>query len=185
MDNAMLLGRMPVDAARLQLKQNPHLWDEIRFRTERPDSPHFGASDIWVRARDLNDFQGDWNAYVGGCYDSVWFPAVRALPAVKDLCFDLMARVRGEKLGVVLITKVPAGGHIRPHTDSGYNAEGFEKYCVCLEADPRQTFSFQEADIVTEPGDVFWFRNTVEHWVTNDTPRDRISLIISIKSDRG
>lgn len=183
MDNAMLLGRLNVDAARLQLKQNPELWNTITFRTERPDSPHFGASDIWVRAREHLD--NDWNQYIRGCYDSVWFPAASTLPAVKDLCFDLMARVRGEKLGVVLITKVPAGGSIKPHTDFGYNAEEFEKYCICLEADPRQAFSFEEGDLRTETGDVFWFRNTVKHWVTNDSPHDRISLIVSIKSDRG
>ena len=184
MDNAMYLGRLNVDAARLQLKQQPELWNQLPARTERPDSPHFGASDIWVRARDLN-FQGDWDAYVSGCYDSIWFPAASALPAVKDLCFDLMARVRGEKLGVVLITKVPAGGGIKPHTDSGYNAVEFDKYCICLEADPRQSFGFEEGDLRTETGDVFWFRNTVKHWVTNDSPHDRVSLIISIKSDRG
>ena len=185
MDNAMYLGRLNVDAARLQLKQNPELWNQLTVRTERPDSPHFGASDVWVRARDMIDFRGDWCEYIDEGYDPVWFRAASALPAVKDLCFDLMARVRGEKLGVVLITKVPAGGCIKPHVDAGYNAEEFEKYCICLEADPRQAFSFEEGDLRTETGDVFWFRNTVKHWVTNDSPHDRISLIISIKSDRG
>jgi hypothetical protein len=182
--NLYPIGRFDVTQAVLQIKQRPDLWDQYTERTENPTSPHREVSDIWVRGRDRADLTGGWGDYVEEIYDPVWFPAASELPAVKDLCFDLMTAVRGEKLGSVLITRVPPGGQVYPHTDRGYNALNFEKYCIQLEAQPEQGFFFAEGGYSAQPGEVYWFRNTVEHWVKNDSPVDRISLIVSIMKDR-
>ena len=184
MDNLLPIGQLDVTQALLQLRQHPELWDQFNERTVNPTSPHREVSDIWVRARDRKDLGDDWNEYVGEMYDSVWYPAADALPAVKDLCFSLMTAVRGEKLGIVLITKVPPGGGVKPHTDFGYNAEQFEKYVIQLESHPEQGFYFAEGGYAADPGEVYWFRNTVEHWVENNSPVDRISLIVSIMKER-
>lgn len=184
MDNLLPIGSVDVRPALLQLKQHPELWDQFPERTVQETSPHSGVSDIWVRARDRADLGESWDEYVGELYDSVWYPGATDLPAVKDLCFDLMAHVRGEKLGIVLITKIPPGGQVKPHTDYGYNAEHFEKYCIQLESHPAQAFCFADGEYSAQPGEIYWFKNTVEHWVTNDSPVDRISLIVSIMKDR-
>lgn len=184
MDNLLPIGTMDIRPALLQLKQHPELWDQFNERTINETSPHHGVRDIWIRARDRADLGESWDQYIEEMYDSVWYPAADALPAVKDLCFNLMSSVRGEKLGIVLITKIPPGGQVLPHTDFGYNAENFEKYVIQLEGHPDQTFWFEEGGYAAEAGEVYWFRNTVEHWVTNDSPVDRISLIVSIMNER-
>lgn len=184
MDNLLPIGTMDIRPALLQLRQHPEVWDQFTERTINETSPHHGVSDIWIRGRDRADLGESWDDYVEEMYDSVWFPAATVLPAVKDLCFNLMTWVRGEKLGIVLITRIPPGGQVRPHTDRGYNANNFEKYCIQLESHPDQAFWFEEGGYAAEAGEVYWFRNTVEHWVTNDSPVDRISLIVSIMKER-
>lgn len=185
MDNLLPIGSVDITPALLQLKQHPELWDQFPERAWPTNSPHKDVHDIWVRARDRADLEGSgWGEYVDTVHDAVWYPAIDALPAVKTLCLDLMAHVRGEKLGIVLITKIPPGGAVKPHTDFGYNAREFEKYCIQLESHPDQAFCFGDGEYRAQPGEVYWFRNTVEHWVENDSPVDRISLIVSIMSER-
>lgn len=184
MNNLLPLGQMNVASALLELKRHPELWDQFPERTQNIGSPHYGSHDIWIRARDRQDLTGDWEEYLQGVYDSVWYPAADDLPAVKNLCLDLMALVRGEKLGVVLITRIPPGGMIQPHVDHGYNAENFEKYCIQLESAPDQAFCFSEGSYSAQPGEVYWFKNTVPHWVENNSSVDRISLIVSIMHER-
>lgn len=185
MKHLLPLGQVDTTQALLQIKQNPQLWDQHRERTWFPESPHYGVNDIWVRGRDRRDLGANWQEFMTPPYDSVWYPAASVLPAVKDICFQLMALARGEKLGTVLITRVPPMGEVKPHTDSGYNALNFEKYCVQLAAHPDQAFCYEDGSYSAMPGEVYWFRNTVPHWVVNPTPVERISLIVSILSERG
>jgi hypothetical protein len=184
MNNLMPIGTTDVCRAVLQIKQNPHLWNQFPERTQNETSPHHEVDDIWIRARDRKDLGDSWAEYIEGVYDSVWYPAAQELPAVKDLCLDLMATVRGEKLGICLITRIPPGGKVLPHTDPGYNAREFEKYVIQLEGHPDQAFCFAEGSYSAQSGEVYWFRNTVEHWVENNSAVDRISLIVSVMKDR-
>jgi hypothetical protein len=41
------------------------------------------------------------------------------LPSLRPMIFGLMARVQAVELGSILITKLPAGGEILPHSDQG------------------------------------------------------------------
>lgn len=184
MNNLLPIGTTDITRALLEVKQNPHLWDQFPERTENPASPHRDVSDIWIRGRDRKDMTENWSDYIEGVYDSVWFPAAQELPAVKALCLDLMANVRGEKLGGCLITRIPPGAMVYPHTDVGYNAREFEKYVIQLESYPGQAFCFADGEYSAKAGEVYWFRNTVEHWVRNDSPADRISLIVSVMKER-
>jgi quercetin dioxygenase-like cupin family protein len=103
---------------------------------------------------------------------------------VKDLAFNLMTMVRGEELGGVLITRIPPGGECKPHIDSTWHAKYYDKYAIQIEAHPNQAFCFEDGGYASAPGEIYWFENNVVHWVKNDSPVDRITLIISIKSDR-
>ena len=161
----------------LQLKQNPHLWGEHPERTQNPDSPHAQVSDIWARFGP----QGiDRNAE----HDSIWYPAYRALPAIRDIVFPLMHMLKGERLGGVLITKIPPGGRVLPHADTGWHAGYYEKFGVQIESHQQQAFCYDDGQHITAPGDVFWFRNSRPHWVINDSPVDRITMIVCIRSDQ-
>ena len=158
------------------LQENPQLWDQHRARTEHPNSPHYGLSDIWAR----------WAAPgVDGSqpHESVWWPAADFLP-VRELVFPLMGRLRGEKLGGVLITKIPAGKECKRHSDPGWHARHYEKFGVQIQSAPGQAFCFDGEALETRPGDVFWFDNAHPHWVPNPTPHDRITMIVCIRRER-
>lgn len=168
-----------IDVATMQkaLRDHPELWNQNTARTESPESPHHGLDDIWPRYADPATLRED------GSHDSVWYPSADLLP-VRDLVFPLMAAVRGERLGGVLITRIKPGHICRPHTDPGWHARYYEKFAIQIEAAPEQAFHFEGHTLVTKPGDVFWFDNSFTHWVTNDSKSDRITMIVCIKTGR-
>lgn len=158
------------------LQSHPELWDQNTARTESEESPHHGLSDIWVRyAKDHTE---------AGPHESVWYPCADLLP-VRDIVYPLMNFVRGDRLGGVLITKIPADRECKPHRDPGWHARYYEKFAVQIQSAPGQQFCFEGESLETKPGDVFWFDNSQTHWVTNPTPYDRITMIVCIKADRG
>lgn len=155
------------------LKKNPEYWDANTARTEPEDSPHHGLSDIWARwAEPGTDGSQP--------HDSVWYPCVDILP-IREIVYPLFNHVKGTRLGGVLITKIPPGQECRPHTDPGWHARFYEKYAVQIESAPEQAFHFKGHRLVTKPGDVFWFDNSQEHWVTNESKYDRITMIVCIR----
>lgn len=186
MKHLLPLGYLDVTEAVLQLRQSPYLWNLYRERTQRPDSPHVDVDDIWVRYRDRTEFelgQRDWSEF-NQEHDSVWYPAADKLPAVKNLSYQLMTAVRGERLGGVLVTRIPPGKAVKPHADAGWHAEYYDKFAVQLESHPDQAFYFEDGGYAAAPGEVYWFRNQALHWVRNDSPVDRVTLIVCIRQDR-
>ena len=160
------------------LERHPELWDQHTERTAPADSPHHGLSDIWARFADPTTMRED------GSHDSIWYPPANVLP-VRQLAQYLMSRYHGERLGGVLVTRIKPGQECKPHIDPGWHARYYEKYAVQIEAAPGQAFHFDGASLVTEPGDVFWFDNSYRHWVTNESPSDRITLIVCMRTERG
>ena len=159
-----------------QLQAHPELWDENKGRTEDPDSPHHELSDIWVRyAADTQE---------SGAHESIWYPCADLLGA-KELVYPLMSYVNGDRLGGVLITKIPAGKECKPHTDPGWHARYYEKFAIQIQSAPGQRFCFDGESLESKPGDLYWFDNAHTHWVTNPTPNDRITMIVCIKTDKG
>lgn len=173
----LLRGGVPVAPIAQALADHPELWNQKTARTAPEDSPHHGLDDIWCRFADPATMRPD------GSHDSIWYPPAEALP-VKDLCLDLMRAVQGTQLGGVLITRIPAGKTCKPHVDPGWHARHYQKFAVQIAADPSQAFHFAGHKLVTEPGDVFWFDNSFTHWVTNDGPFDRITLIVCVRTER-
>ena len=174
---ALMYRGLNVQPLREALREHPELWNHRTERTAPADSPHHGLDDIWPRFADPATMRED------GSHDSIWYPAAEVLP-VRDIVFPLMAAVRGEKLGGVLVTRIKPGQMCRPHTDPGWHARHFDKYAVQIEADPAQAFHFEGESLVTAPGDVYWFDNSHTHWVTNNSPRDRVTMIVCIRTER-
>lgn len=170
-----LLTGIDVAPLHAALLEHPELWDQNTARTSNPESPHHGLSDIWARFAPPG---------VDGSreHDAVWYPCADLLP-IRELVYPLMAIVRGDRLGGVLITKIPAGKMCRPHTDPGWHARYYQKFAVQIAANEGQGFNFEGETLITKPGDVYWFDNAFTHWVTNPTPHDRITAIVCIKTD--
>ena len=159
------------------LQSNPQLWNEHTARTAARDSPHHGLDDIWAR------FGAPEHADTGAPHDSVWYPA-GAILGVQQMCHDLMHMIHGVELGGVLITRIPPGARVKPHTDPGWHARRYDKFAVQITSAPGQVFAFDGEALETRPGDVFWFDNQYTHWVDNPTPYERVTMIVCIRKEK-
>lgn len=183
MNNFSLIGSVPIARLLTQLKSHPEFWNQYRERLEAYETPHADVSDIWLRYRDRSEFTGSWADFANEAHECVWYPAADALSAVRDIAFELMTWVRGERLGGILITRIPPGGEVKPHIDGGYNARTYDKFAVVLEAAPGQAMYYDNETMAGVPGQVFWFRNDIRHWVKNESDVERITLIICIQPE--
>ena len=160
-----------------QLASNPQAWDLYRWRTEHRQSPHREASDIWVRYNAIENFGPRFNEE----HTAVWYPVAEDIPSVKPLVSKVMECVGGKQLGGVLITKLPAYRQIYPHVDRGWHAGFYEKFAIQVCGNDKQQFCFLDGSLSAKEGELYWFRNDVTHWVTNDSDEDRITLICCIR----
>jgi len=169
----------------LALKRQPNLFGKFSLRSEGYTSPHTQMSDIWVRYNDATKYleAKDFTGF-NDEHDGIWYPAYYALPQIRPLIFKLMSLVEGERLGAVLITKIASGGGIAKHIDSGWHANYYDKYYIPIQNEEGSTFNFDDGVISPKLGEVYWFNNSVTHWVENNSNEDRIALIVCIRSDR-
>lgn len=158
------------------------LWDKYPQRRIAEGTPHSQMTDIWVRYKNPEECikTGDWSAFTQP-HKSEW---LEDLPQVKDICSQLMRYLDGEALGGVLITKLPAGGVIDPHTDAGWHAEYYDKYFVPISNCKGAKFFFDDGEIEPREGECYAFRNDVNHWVENNSQEDRIAMIVCIKQSK-
>lgn len=174
---------MSVDVSNLvnQIESNPQLWNQHKLRTERYETPHKEISDIWVRYNHWDNLARDPVAFTQEKHESVWYPCVNVIPSVKDVVFNVFRQVMGDQLGGVLITRVPPGGEVKPHIDTGWHAKYYDKYAVQLKGNKDQGFFFEDAELSALPGEVYTFDNSKLHWVENNSDEDRWTLIICIR----
>lgn len=173
---ALLMRGIDVSQIYWNIQQHPEFWNEHTERTDYPGSPHSGLDDIWARFGDPS------RAVDGSPHDSFWYPSADAL-GIKKLCYDVMNLVNGDELGGVLITRIPPGAMCKPHTDPGWHAHRYHKFAIQITSAPGQRFHFEDESLESRPGDLYWFDNQYLHWVTNDTPYERITMIICIRKD--
>lgn len=168
-----------VEQAAEEIEAHPEIWNQYSLRTEGY-GPHSNISDIWVRYNAWDNYLGD-RATFNAEHESSWYPCVEKIPSVKKIVFDLMRKVEATRLGGVLITKIPAGGEVKPHTDGGWHATYYGKYAVQLKSTPEQAFHFEGESFSALPGECYSFDNSQVHWVTNPSKEDRMTLIICVR----
>ncbi len=145
------------------------------------DSPHAEMVDIWARFADISD---GYMSRIGGPHEAVWYPCADNLANLKFICNAVCEFVGGEYLGGVLITRLPPGGEIKPHIDSGWHAKEYEKIHLSIATPKGSSFHFENDSYESASGECYWFRNDVSHWVKNDSQEYRISVIICVKTDQ-
>lgn len=176
---------VPVRQLQQELEGNQDLFGKYPMRGDFPASPHSEMKDIWVRYNDVQPFlkSGDWSKFADE-HDSKWYEAADRLPSARNIAFQIMSEEQGERLGGVLITKLPPGGRIKKHTDSGWHSDYYDKYYVAVKSPKGSVFGFDDGNIAAEDGQIFWFDNSHPHWVENHTDDDRISMIVCIRTDK-
>ena len=176
--------KIDVTALRDKLIAHPELFGTHPNRIVAENSPHRESSDIWVRYGDY-DKLGE-NVFIEE-HDSVWYQVLNDIPEVVPIVFQLMSRVLGERLGGVLITKLPKGKKIYSHIDTiGWHPAYYQKFYIPISNKPGAVFGFEDdGEIAAKEGEAYWFRNDVPHWVNNDSDEDRIAMVVAIKPYSG
>lgn len=166
-----------------ELGENQHLWDANKDRTVSPDSPHFGVPDIWVRFRAKEELTSP-QAFSEPHFAS-FYPAWGNLPSLHPIVYDLMAQVRAVYLGGILITKIPAGGQVKPHNDTGgWHAEWHDtKVYVPLQANEGCINHCEDEHVTMRAGEAWSFDNLKTHSVENHGTTDRITAIICMRTE--
>lgn len=171
------------------LARQDDLWNAHNIRTKSPGTPHSQVDDILVRFNDLTE----WHLTNGGIeagltimdeHESVWFPAYYQLPEVSKLVFDLMAAVKGERLGRVILTRLAPGKCVSPHADGGDHAAYYDRYQIVLQNLPGSLFRAEDEVVTFAQGETWWFNNGVEHEVRNNSQADRLVLIVDVRKEK-
>lgn len=170
-----------VYSLRAEILAHPELWDDFDIRTNHPQSPHREMSDIFVRYNARENYTGDRHAF-NEPHDAVWWPSIEHLPSVLPIVSDLVHFVKGEKLGMVLITKLPAGKQCYPHIDIGHHAGHYQKYAVQVASNAKQSFHVEDQSLSAVPGECYRFDNSRPHFVLNPSDEDRITMIVCIRT---
>jgi Aspartyl/Asparaginyl beta-hydroxylase len=168
-----------VDVVPLQiaLKARPDLWNQNTLRTAHAGTAHAQADDIWLR---FNRLEEDGLSVVNDiiCFN---YPALLDLPQARALIYQLMARVEGEQLGRCVITRLKPGARILPHEDQGAPATWYERFHILIHSLPGAVFRAGQETVQMKTGEVWWFDNTAEHEVVNNSADDRLTMIVDIR----
>jgi aspartyl/asparaginyl beta-hydroxylase (cupin superfamily) len=103
------------------------------------------------------------------------------LPQARSIIFGLMRQVEGERLGPVMITRLAHGKRIYPHDDGAAHTSYYKRYHIALHSAPGVKFRAGNEEVNMMTGEVWWFDNSVEHEVVNNSYQDRLSLIVDIR----
>lgn len=169
-----------------ELDAQPDLWDQHPERRTAPGSPHAGMMDVWVRARAYSDLQ------TPGAFREehrpVFYPAWHRLPSIQPVVHGLMAMCQGVELGNVLITRIRPGQRVLPHVDTGWAPEFYtSKFYIVLRGNADVVNlageGADEEQVVMAPGSIWAFENRVVHSIENRGTTDRISLIVTLRTE--
>lgn len=175
MRNFQLLGQQNVIPLLHQIALHPKLWNQNRLRTEHPGSPHSACDDILLR------FQGESSQIIDDP-ECIWYPAWDVLTEAHNLIFDLCRVVKAERIGRLIISRLPPGGVITPHVDGGAVAQVYTRYQMPLQSALGVVFECEGEKVQMVGGEVWWFDNKRTHSVINNSATDRISLIADLRT---
>lgn len=172
---------VPTTPVMLELMRNPQLWNENPVRKTFPGTPHAAMDDIWVRGRAVGELTSE--EQYKRPFLSEFYPAWTLLPSLRPLVFSMMAQVQAVHLGGILITRLPPGGSILPHTDTdSWHARYFNtKLHLTLCGHSRSWCGGETVPMCL--GEIWSFDNQIIHSVDNDGIDDRIVLIVSMRCE--
>ena len=163
----------------LELHRAPELWDRNPERRLYPGTPHAAMTDITARYMPPDQLGMDARQRE---HRNMFWPAWHALPALRPLVFGLMARAAAVELGSILITKLPPGASIEPHSDAGWAPEFYNTKAHVTVAGYSLS-RCEEEEIIMRAGEIWTFNNLLVHSVTNPGDADRICVIVSMRCE--
>lgn len=179
----------------LAIARRPDLWTEDTFLRHYPQGPFGEVDSIMLRFPKKVEFKGKHAERKVAAYkanklagfdqhESIDYPAYAGLPEARPLVMNIFAAVGGERLGRVMINRIAPGGRIFPHEDTPEHTRYYSRFHLVLQSAEGCRFRAGDETTYWETGSVFWFRNDLEHEVVNESPIDRIHMIVDAKVSR-
>jgi hypothetical protein len=200
MNHFQIINRADTIPLLMAIKRRPDLWKEDTFLRDYPQGPFGEIESIMLRfpVKRVLEQEEAIKAYKEGRaflndkgqpeffdqHENVDYPAYKVLHEARPLVMGLMAQVQGERLGRVMINKIMPGGQIYPHADSPEHCSYYTRFHIVLWGQPGAILKCADEQIEMRTGDVFWFDNSLEHSVINNSAEERISMVVDIRTSR-
>lgn len=186
MDNFQLLAQnVDVLPLLLAIKRRPELWKEDTYLRDYPQGPFKQIESIMLRFPTKGVFeteeevQNHLSTY--DQHENIDYPAYAILTEARPLVMAIMARVGGERLGRVMINKIAPGGVIYPHVDTKSHTDYYSRYHLVLQSQPGVVFRAGDEQVYMATGEAWWFANSQEHEVINNSADSRIHMVIDVR----
>ena len=173
-----IAGGVDVVPVMLELHRAPELWDRDPDRRLYAGTPHSAMTDITVRYMPRDEITMEAR---GREHRNIFWPAWFALPALRPMVFALMARVAAVELGSILITKLPPGKMIEPHSDAGNWAPTFYNCKAHITLAGTALVRCADDACKFDTGTIWTFDNLLTHSIENVGDVDRIVCIVSMR----
>lgn len=172
----------------LAIKRRSDLWKEDTYLRDYPQGPFEQIESIMLRfpTKSVHETEEELQKHVTAYdqHESVDYPAYAVLPEARPLIMNLMHYVGGERLGRVMINKIAPGGVIYPHTDTQSHTDYYSRFHIVLQSQPGVLFRAGEEQTYMATGEAWWFDNSQEHEVINNSGDDRIHMIVDIRTSK-
>lgn len=192
MGNFLRIGTdVNVAALNLAIARRPELWKADTYLRDYPQGPFGQVESIMLRFPEKRVFEQETEveAYKRGehffdQHESIDYPAYAILHEARPLVMNVFSAVAGERLGRVMINKIAPGGMIFPHADTPEHCNYYSRFHLVLQSAPGVQFRCGNEQAYWETGAAFWFNNKLEHEVINDSPIDRVHLVMDARCSK-
>lgn len=180
MKNFQLMASINIMPLMIQVARQADLWKADTYLRDYPQGPFGDTETIFLRFPPASVTELERGTK--DQHECVWMDGALHLPAARQMIFNLMATVEGERLGRVMINKLRPGGRIYPHADTPAHAEYWDRFHIVLQSLPGNNFRCGDETISMRTGEVWWFQNAIEHEVVNNSADDRIHMVVDIRT---
>lgn len=170
----VLSGIDPVPLLR-QVEENPQLWNsDPVWRQTKVNTALYAVNNIILRTIGKTPI---------GQHQRWDRDAFSILSEAQPIVLDVLRAIPGEHLGTVVISRMVPGEVIAPHIDQMPPGipRYYQRYQIPLSVNPGVTFACGDEELFMEPGNAYWFDNSILHSVTNGSDADRISMRVDIR----
>lgn len=172
----------------LAIKRRPELWKEDTYLRDYPQGPFKQIESIMLRfpQKSVHETEAELQNHLSTYdqHENIDYPSYAVLPEARPLIMGLMARVDGERLGRVMINKIAPGGVIFPHVDTKSHTDYYSRFHVVLQSQPGVQFRAGDEQTYMPTGSIWWFDNSQEHEVINNSADDRIHMVCDIRTSK-
>jgi hypothetical protein len=172
----------------LAIKRRPELWKEDTYLRDYPQGPFNQIESIMLRfpVKTVHETEEELKNHLSTYdqHENIDYPAYKLLPEARPMVMSLMARVGGERLGRVMINKIAPGGVIYPHKDTKSHTDYYTRFHFVLQSAPGVVFRAGDEKVYMAQGECWWFDNSQEHEVINNSAVDRIHMVVDIRTSR-